>query len=39
MSEEDLIVSCMLARATAHPAGWPLLTLSKVSVVSTDRLA
>ena len=39
VSEEDLIAGCMAARPTAHPAGWPLLSISTVSVVTADRVA
>src|SRR3984893_18480950 len=39
ISEEDLIAGCMAARAKAHPAGWPLLSLSTVSVLTADRVA
>jgi hypothetical protein len=39
ISEEDLIAGCMAARTKAHPGGWPLLSLSTVSVVTADRVA
>src|SRR6202521_1588776 len=39
ISEENLIDRCMSARAMAHPAGWPRLTISKVSVITSDPVA
>jgi len=38
-SEQDLVARCMAARATAHPAGWPRLSISTVSVVTANRVA